>query len=832
MSADSSEDGMACSTLSPEEIELNRRAFPVAEHVVFKCNLNNSVGVNSPINNISKLSNDGKTSMPQDVSSEFSQISNSNPATLDGKTFMPQGEEEMRSPSSQQPVSNIFNSSIFGRISMPKNAFANPSFRTPEELEKFGLSHKFIVFKKGSPELPRGIINELNLLQVESENLVRLIPNQWTTIPGNNCVVFATFDSDFMEEEARIVVKFIESEFKKPFNVPANFAGMDSAGSTNTNTRSGIEVRFWFNRTTTVIDDLIASLTKLILKKDSLAGIFKCLKAPMVVARHFIKGAAGVAVQTIEQVFKFYGVVASCLTPESRVWGAHKSTGDNDITSAESWHVTLTYPSEGSRLPTGEFQIDVPTMDGSTTSMKVLFGFTYSKASEVSKPHIKNYKTILCTSYEAHGSCGKGASCTFAHGKEDRVDTNLIAKRAPLFNTKMCRSVQLGEKCFRHRCSYAHHVSELVPVGVQMAAPAQKPAAPSANISKESAPAVPQQEIADPKLVDIFKHGSVVAPDAAIVSRSMHELEGAVADEWVTVSTPSGRPLVPLQASSRACSTNYYEVLEDGPSVLPKFPIPIGILSNDHAVRSDAVVQSLLGVTPMESIDLTLADADTLVSENHLMPIFSVPLVLKHVPIAFSVPLVLKQVPIADPALDLGSAHLLQKAEHTHLFMSAKSSASFQCHKCKLTFWGDRFRCTRDVMTVVCPYVLCPGCHKEHKALAKSAQSIKSAASPAKSPKEGKVAAVTALAPSDGVVRAAIIPIMSAVIHTPTTPTSANGAGAPKRKNLSPSANGPPVAEDKILKTSESVAGALEKSSKLSQNPTLTQISGQKNKKQ
>ena len=135
-------------------------------------------------------------------------------------------------------------------------------------------------------------------------------------------------------------------------------------------------------------------------------------------------------------------------------------------------------------------------------------------------------------------------------------------------------------------------------------------------------------------------------------------------------------------------------------------------------------------------------------------------------------------------------------------------------------------------MTDVCPYVLCPGCHKAHKALAKSAQSIKSAASPAKSPKEGKDAAVTKLSPSNGVVRAAMIPIMSAVTHTPTTPTSANGAGAAKRKNLSPSANGPPVAEDKILKTLESVAGALDESSKLSQNPPLTQFSGQKNKQQ
>ena len=219
--------------------------------------------------------------------------------------------------------------------------------------------------------------------------------------------------------------------------------------------------------------------------------------------------------------------------------------------------------------------------------------------------------------------------------------------------------------------------------------------------------------------------------------------------------------------------------------------------------KIDLTAQLIHGVTPIVSIDLTLADANKPAGGNQLTPIFSVPLVLQH-----------------------GSA------EHTHLFMSAKSNAAFQCHKCKLTVWGERFRCTRDVMTVVCPYVLCPGCHKAHKALAKSAQGIKPATSTAKSSKERKVAAATTLTPSNGVVKTAMIPIMSAVIPAPTTPASVNGAGASKRKVLSPSVNGPPVAGDKILKTLESVAKALDESSKLSQNPPLTQISGQKNKQQ
>ena len=98
-------------------------------------------------------------------------------------------------------------------------------------------------------------------------------------------------------------------------------------------------------------------------------------------------------------------------------------------------------------------------------------------------------------------------------------------------------------------------------------------------------------------------------------------------------------------------------------------------------------------------------------------------------------------------------------------------------------------------------------------------------------------------------------PIMSAVIHTPTTPIrSTCNVGASKRKDLSPSVNVPPVAGDNSLRTLESAAvtlpaiaplqnsnilsspiktvGALDVSTKLSQNPTLTQISGQKKKKQ
>ena len=130
------DDGMEVNELSAEEIELNRRAFPMTADVDFSFNFKNNVGVKSPINSVSNLTNEGKISMPQHVdvqevrSSEFSQILNSNPS-LDGKTSMPQTVDELRSPkNSQQFVSNLFSSSSFGKISMPKNAF--------EEQKQFG----------------------------------------------------------------------------------------------------------------------------------------------------------------------------------------------------------------------------------------------------------------------------------------------------------------------------------------------------------------------------------------------------------------------------------------------------------------------------------------------------------------------------------------------------------------------------------------------------------------------------------------------------------------------------------------------------------------------
>ncbi len=786
----------------------------------------NNVGVTSPMDNIPNLTSDGKISTPESVvmqelrSSETSQELESN-LSLDGKTsmplnaaFMPQNADVLRSSNiSQQPVSSDFISSSFGKISMPKNAFENSLNRTPEELERFRLSHKFIVFKKGSPGSSHDIVIELSLEQVEKENLVRLIPNQWTTIPGNNCVVFATFDSDFAEEDASSVVKSIESDFKKSFNIPAGLAGMDSVGSTSTNTRAGIDVRFWFNRSTSVINDLVESLTRIILKKDSLAGIFNCLRAPMVVARHFIRDATGVAEHTIEQVFKFYGVAATCLTPESRIWGAHKATKDKEITSAESWHVTLTYPSEGSKLPKGEFQIEVPTMDGSTTSMKVLFGFPYSKTSELSKPALTKYKTIVCKYYKAHNYCKQGSNCTFAHGDSDRVDSNLIQKRGPLVNTKMCRSVQLGKECYRSRCTYAHKESELVSVEVQGAVPVHLTAeAPLVTRLKDSAPVSQQQIVSDPKLREILKHGSAAASEVVKVSHTVQELEAVHGEMWDTVNTSKGRSKQPLQVSSPAGGANYYEVLEDGLSVLPKLPIPIGNLSHvPAAVRSGAVDQLIPDVAPVESSDFDLAEADTFGELNLLKPIFSEPLVHTH-------------VSKTNPDSDLGSAPPSQIAEHTHLFLAIKHKKdAFKCHKCKCTSWKERFRCTRGLSNAPeCLCVLCPMCHKTH---AKSVHALQSEISPTKSPKGNKgVTGTTSASPKGGVVTAKI-PLISEVTSIPTTPSSSivnNVASKRKINELSPSAaldDG-----DKIPRTVERATDILSAASPLLENNTVQSL--------
>ena len=130
-------------------------------------------------------------------------------------------------------------------------------------------------------------------------------------------------------------------------------------------------------------------------------------------------------------------------------------------------------------------------------------------------------------------------------------------------------------------------------MGVQDATPAQFiAAASSATVLKESAPVVPLLKASDFNLQDILKHGSAAASNVVVVSHSVQELEDADAGGWVKALNPNPRSrMAPSNASSIACSTkstNFYKVLEDGPSELPIISIPIGILSDSLAVRSAA----------------------------------------------------------------------------------------------------------------------------------------------------------------------------------------------------------------------------------------------------
>ena len=116
-----------------------------------------------------------------------------------------------------------------------------------------------------------------------------------------------------------------------------------------------------------------------------------------------------------------------------------------------------------------------------------------------------------------------------------------------------------------------------------------------------------------------------------------------------------------------------------------------------------------------------------------------------------------------------------------------------------------------------------------------------------------KAITVPTAASLNGVALIAKTPIMSGVIPTPTTPINSTvNTAASKRKELSPSVNGPPVAEDKILKTMESatvtlLAPSLLQNSNISTSPNkivetlavspmppqkspLTQILGQRKK--
>ena len=286
------------------------------------------------------------------------------------------------------------------------------------------------------------IITELTHDQVESKNMTRLMPNEWSTIHGNNSVVFTTFHSDFSEDDARKVVTIFEKELKKSHIAPAHFAGMDSAGTFNSNTRTGIETRIWFNQLSEDSSDLIGALKKLVSKNISLATIFKCQAVPSIVARYYIENTSGVPMQNIMRALTFGDVRPSEFHWGRRAWSNSASEPNKELSNSDSCYVTLTHRSIGSELPRGNFKIEVLTMIGNVTQISVNMGFVYSKEPSFIPREINNYKKTSCRYWNETQTCKYGLSCTFAHGDHDlSLNPPKASFRNPFFRSKMCRSV-------------------------------------------------------------------------------------------------------------------------------------------------------------------------------------------------------------------------------------------------------------------------------------------------------------------------------------------------------------------------------------------------------
>ena len=220
--------------------------------------------------------------------------------------------------------------------------------------------------------------------------MTRLKPNEWSTIHGNNYVVLTTFCSDFSEDDARKVVKIFDMELKKSHIAPAQFAGMDSAGTFNSSTRTGIETRFWFNQLSNDSSGLIGALKKLVSKNTSLATIFKCQPVSLTVARHYIENTPGVPMHNILRVLTLGDVRPSDFHWGRRSWNNSKSDPDKEFSNSDSCYVTLTHRSIGSELPRGNFKIEVLTVLGNITQISVNRGFVYSNEPALMSQDIKN----------------------------------------------------------------------------------------------------------------------------------------------------------------------------------------------------------------------------------------------------------------------------------------------------------------------------------------------------------------------------------------------------------------------------------------------------------
>jgi len=80
--------------------------------------------------------------------------------------------------------------------------------------------------------------------------------------------------------------------------------------------------------------------------------------------------------------------------------------------------------------------------------------FMASKVNQANK-----YKTRMCRSFLATGTCRYGVLCTFAHCKsEKRKDISTIYK----FKTNICRLWLSGKCAFGSACHFAHGFSDIV----------------------------------------------------------------------------------------------------------------------------------------------------------------------------------------------------------------------------------------------------------------------------------------------------------------------------------------------------------------------------------
>ncbi|EKX41970.1 hypothetical protein GUITHDRAFT_51698, partial [Guillardia theta CCMP2712] len=67
------------------------------------------------------------------------------------------------------------------------------------------------------------------------------------------------------------------------------------------------------------------------------------------------------------------------------------------------------------------------------------------------------YKTQMCKNFEAHGFCGFGDKCNFAHGKEELRSGGRAPSDTRHFKTRLCKTFALKGKCpYGDNCTYAH----------------------------------------------------------------------------------------------------------------------------------------------------------------------------------------------------------------------------------------------------------------------------------------------------------------------------------------------------------------------------------------